>query len=159
MAGGLAAECEKLERSPEGRRIWSEFAARYAPTVYPAEVKLCIGKKYFYEVKGGARMASVLDRQRARILLRQRNASQLRHELAHLYLDLAWKVLPYTISEPLVNVMQAPSKCNTLLNEKPAASIPERWQARRGASACEIESLVSDLLKAPKEMRDSLPLN
>lgn len=104
-------------------------------------------------------MASALDRQRARILLRERDTSHLRHELAHLYLDLTWKVLPYKISEPLVNVMQVAPDCSPAASKNRAASVRERWQARQEASACETEALVRDLLRSAKETRDSLPLN
>lgn len=104
-------------------------------------------------------MASALDRQKARIVLRSKNSAHLRHELAHLYLDLAWKVLPYKISEPLVKSMEQQKQCQVQNSVVEGGDIEARWRERHLANTCKTELLLRDLLRAPKSVREALPLN
>lgn len=84
----------------------------------------------------------------------------LMHELAHVYLDARWKVLPYSVSEPLVLAMSDVSKC-----ERPHAAaegnppLRERWRNRKNLPRCDLLALLAEVLNAPAAIRESLPLN
>lgn len=159
LAGSLSAECTTLKAHPSGRQIWLVWIAKFTEIPYPEATQVCIGRQYFYEIKGGAQMASALDRQKTRIILRSKNSAHLRHELAHLYLDLAWKVLPYKISEPLVKNMEQHKQCQVQNSVVEGGDIEARWRKRHLANTCETELLLRDLLRAPKSVREALPLN
>ena len=159
LAGGLTAECTQLEASAEARNVWAEYCSRFRAIVLPQKFSLCVGKKYFYQVKGGTRMASALDRQRTRIILRQYEKQQLRHELAHLYLDAAWRVLPYGTSERLVEAMQLVHECRGSSKIREGPDLQIRWRNRTNLNGCELEILLRDILAAPNADRDALPLN
>lgn len=159
LAGHLAAECTKLETSIDSRRIWAEYSNRFKAIPLPQDLGLCIGRRYFYEVKGGARMTSALDRQRKRIIMRHYDTRHLRHEVAHLYLDLAWRVLPYHTSEHLVRFMQTEPECKHPPKMPDELDVQHRWRNRQTSSSCELEQLLRDILTAPAATQDKLPLH
>lgn len=104
-------------------------------------------------------MLSALDRQRRRILLRQNNQHLLKHELAHLYLDLRWKILPYPVAEPFAVAMESEELCpiadHPLTNEE---DLRGAWRTRTGRGTCDLLQLLKEVLKAEAPLRDSLPL-
>lgn len=160
FAYGLSAECKKLQTYPEERKAWARWNTQFSTVLYPEKTQVCIGRQYFYEIKGGAGMASALDRQKGRIVLRHTNTAHLRHELAHLYLDLAWKVLPYRVSEPFARVLEQPKDCSLALaqHDQQAVELQARWRQRHTANFCEMVTLLRDVLRAPLPVREALPL-
>ncbi len=104
-------------------------------------------------------MVSVLDRKKARILRRDNSLEPLMHELAHLYLDLRWKVLPYPVSEPLVLAMAEPEKCTIDPPKyRDDAAITNAWKSRANLPRCELVNLLHSVLSAESGVRDALPL-
>lgn len=101
-------------------------------------------------------MRSALDRKKGRILLRDQSLAPLMHEIAHAYLDLRWRVLPYSVAEPFVLAMADTAKCDTLPPE--TSDLPDRWRRRNSLSRCELLGLLGDVLSAPAATRDTLPL-
>jgi len=158
FAYGVSAECKMLNTYPEGRKVWARWSSQFLAVLYPEKTQVCIGRHYFYEIKGGAGMASALDRQKGRIVLRHANSVHLRHELAHLYLDLAWKLLPYRVSEPFARVLEQQKDCSVALNEPPVLELQARWRQRHMANFCEMVALLRDVLRAPLPVREALPL-
>ena len=104
-------------------------------------------------------MQSALDRKRRRILLRSNDLQFLKHELAHLYLDLRWRILPYSITEPFVLAMANLNRCT--LSEAIAQNtrpLVDRWSARADLSACDNLLLLRDVLNSEADTRAALPL-
>lgn len=153
------SKCVALAGDHGAQQIWSEFSLKFGAIPLPKSVALCYGKKWFFTIKGGAIMQSVLDRKNQRILLRRHDTNLLRHELAHLYLDLRWKVLPYSIAEPLANALATAELCpqnqNSLLASE---ALHERWRMRSALDTCGLQQLLQDIFSADKETRESLPL-
>ena len=104
-------------------------------------------------------MLSALDRQKGRILRRDEKLQPLMHELAHLYLDLRWKILPYSVSEPLVSAIAEPEKCGPSTGRyiTPQA-IKDAWRERTHLSRCELLDLLRSVLRADAGVREALPL-
>ncbi len=125
----------------------------------PRGISLCFGRSYFAELKNGAGMQSALDRRRHRIILRKDSDALLRHELAHLYLDTSWKVLPYPVSEPLAKALAFTGAC-TLLKDPilDGDTLKHRWSIRASFSECERQQLLADILVAAPDVRDGLAL-
>lgn len=156
---GVAADCNRLDARAETTSIWASFVSRFGGAKLPGGFQLCIGRHYFHEIKGGARMASALDRRSKRIVLRRIDTDHLRHELAHLYLDTAWKVLPYRISEEMVAIMVRDAVCaENLLHLKGNHEIRSAWKHRNNLSECDAEALLRGIISAPQVERDALPL-
>lgn len=104
-------------------------------------------------------MLSALDRQKGRILRRDEKLQPLMHELAHLYLDLRWKILPYSVSEPLVSAMAEPEKCGPGAGKYMAPqAIKDAWRGRANLSRCDLLDLLRSVLQADAEVREALPL-
>lgn len=160
VAGFLHADCTKLSQTLGAREFWKVFTDAYGAARFPGELTVCTGRSYFFEIKGGAKMQSALDRQKGRILRRTPMLKYLIHELAHVYLDTRWRVLPYSVSEPLVLAMSDVSKC-----ESPHGAaggnppLPQRWVNRKEMPRCDLLALLAEVLNAPQATRDSLPLN
>lgn len=160
VAGSLHAECTKLSKTLGAWEFWKVFTDAYGAARFPEELTVCTGRIYFFEVKGGAKMQSALDRQKGRILRRTPMLKYLMHELAHVYLDTRWKVLPYSVSEPFVLAMSDVSPC-----ESPHGAaegnppLRQRWANRKELSRCELLALLTEVLNAPQATRESLPLN
>lgn len=157
--GALWPDCKSLAKTAGSQTFWEHLASQLGDLPFPADFSVCTGRTYFFEVKGGAKMVSALDRKRARILRRDNQLQPLMHELAHLYLDLRWKVLPYSVSEPLVLAMAHPEKCEILAEKhtQPEA-IQSAWKNRANLSRCELMALLRSALMADKSVRDALPL-
>lgn len=156
FSAALAADCKPLAQTTGAASFWKFFTDQFGPARFPEELKTCTGREYFFQVKGGAKMQSALDRKNGRILLRNQSLAALRHEIAHVYLDLRWRVLPYPVAEPLVLAVADPAKCATL---PPATStLAERWRQRQSLARCELLQLLGDVLNAPAPARDQLPL-
>jgi len=100
-------------------------------------------------------MRSVLDRKRQRILRRSADISLLKHELAHAYLDTAWRILPYSVTEPLAQAMATDEACK-LLKNKNARNLAERWRSRSDLKTCELLQLLKDILNATPAEREIL---
>jgi len=148
-----------LQQQRLANEIWQEFSEKFGALPLPGGVSICYGKSYFSELKDGARMQSVLDRRRHRIILRRNKASLLRHEIAHLYLDLSWKVLPYSVSEPLAQALAYPGNCTLKKSHtNNSQALADRWKNRGNMNSCEKQKLFSDILSAAPEARESLPL-
>jgi len=125
----------------------------------PSEIQVCTGKKYFHEIKGGAALKSALDRKRMRILLRDSAIQPFMHELAHLYLDLRWKVLPYSVSEPFAEALAHTDACEPDHNQSLAAEDINRvWRDRGALDRCQLRSLLWAVLHTDTETRNALPL-
>jgi hypothetical protein len=155
----LFAECQPLTKTAGAAALWIFFSDTYGPARFPKELTVCTGKKYFFEIKGGAKMQSALDRKKGRILRRDGNPRFLNHELAHAYLDMRWRVLPYPIAEPLVLVMADPAPCELVTKTPEPQRLRTRWANRTQISRCELLQLLKDVLNSGAELRDSLPLN
>lgn len=153
----LHADCTRIENFPQALSLWRTFNKEFGEQILPRGFFVCVGRSYFFEIKDGAKIQSVLDRKRKRILLRTNSKLDLNHEMAHLYLDLRWRTLPYSISEPLVVVMVNPAKCsaNSIGIEPP---LHERWKGRHFLEICDKKNLLKQILNAPKQERDTLPL-
>lgn len=157
LTAGLAAECKALIHTTGSDTFWKHFSDKFGHLPFPKELEVCTGKKYFFEIKGGARMQSALDRQKRRILRRADKLVPLMHEMAHVYLDLRWRILPYSVSEPFVLAMANTEPCPGPIVAK--TTLAERWRERSQLSRCELLLLLSDVLKADVSARDRLPLN
>jgi hypothetical protein len=148
-----------LAKTAGSRTFWKHLTDQLGDLPFPADFSVCTGRSYFFEVKGGAKMVSALDRKRTRILRRDNQLQPLMHELAHLYLDLRWKVLPYSVSEPLVLAMAVPEKCD-ITSEKyaPPEAMQNAWKNRANLSRCEQLNLLRTVLQTEAGVRDALPL-
>jgi len=104
----LVADCTRLEKYPTAKAIWHDLGGR----INLAKMQICVGRQYFFEIKGGATMQSALDRKNLRILLRKHSQSDLRHELAHLYLDSVLPKLSEKMAESLAHELSQPSVCS-----------------------------------------------
>lgn len=81
------------------------------------------------------------------------------HELAHLYLDLRWRVLPYSVSEPLVAAMTSTESCHTATPANLSGdALVTAWRARADYSPCELNDLLKAVFNAESALRDKLPL-
>lgn len=159
MLCGLSADCKNLESSAETKDIWHEFTMKFGSAPFPSAFRVCLGSRYFQEIKGGNKMASALDRRLQRILLRRPNSEHLRHELAHLYLDTAWRILPYAISEQLVEIMMSDSVCGVMpVMANNSFDLKVKWKNRRNLVDCEAQQLLRNAIAAPPAKRDELPL-
>lgn len=148
------AECKPLERTTGAATFWKFYTDTYGAARFPAELSVCTGKKYFYEIKGGAKMTSALDRKNMRILRREGKLRPLMHELAHVYLDIRWQVLPYPVAEPLVAAMEITEKCE-LAGFKPVPKeiLTQRWQDRENLDRCGKVKLIRDVLNSEADIR------
>lgn len=159
LAPAIFARCENLEKHPLANSTWAEFSQKFATVPLPRGIALCYGRGYFSELKKGANMQSALDRRKRRIVLRRHSEALLRHELAHLYLDVSWKVLPYSVSEPLATAL---AKAETCELQKPRQwdyeVIRLRWSQMGQLSECEVQQLFADVLGAGPDVRERLPL-
>lgn len=151
-------KCLPLQENSDAPKIWAEFSHKFGEVRLPQGVVLCYGDSAFAEVPGGAGMQSVLDRKRLRILLRRDDAQLLRHELAHLYLDLRWKVLPYPVAEVFAKALAYGNNCQLSRNPPPAGMLANRWQQRLQMHECELQQLLLDVLCVDSALRESLPL-
>jgi hypothetical protein len=159
LTRAILPKCENLERHPKTQSTWSEFSKKFGSVTLPRGILLCYGRSYFSELKQGATMQSALDRRRKRILLRRNSEALLRHELAHLYLDLSWKVLPYSVSEPLATALAATDTCRIQKNrQSDYASLRQSWIHLSRLDECERQQLFSDILSATPDVREKLPL-
>lgn len=157
--GALWPDCKPLAKVVGSQTFWKHFTGELGDIPFPAKFSVCTGRNYFFEVKGGAKMLSVLDRQKGRILRRDNKLQPLMHELAHLYLDLRWKVLPYSVSEPLVLTMVETEKCETRPEKYAAPEIIQNaWKDRANLSRCELMNLLRSVLMAESSVREALPL-
>ena len=139
--------------------LWRHLTDQLGDIPFPADFSVCTGQKYFFEIKDGAKMVSVLDRQRARILRRINALQPLAHELAHLYLDMRWKILPYSVSEPFVLAMAEPEKCHLAAAKYTSPeSISNAWKDRKSLTRCGLFDLLRAVLLADGAVRDTLPL-
>lgn len=152
----LSAECKPLAATTGAQTFWRLFSESFGAASFPNELSVCTGRSYFFEVKGGAKMQSALDRQKSRILRRDNKLKPLMHEMAHVYLDMRWKVLPYPVSEPFALALADPVKC--ALTTPAPGSLHDRWHARAELQRCELLQLLKDVLMADAQTRDSLPL-
>lgn len=125
------------------------------PVKFPANLSVCTGKKYFFEIKDGANIRSVLDRKRQRILRRSADIATLKHELAHAYLDTAWRILPYSVAEPFSQAMATDESCK-LLQNRTSRDLSERWRTRSELDACGLLQLLKDVLDAAPNERENL---
>lgn len=83
----------------------------------------------------------------------------LRHELAHLYLDVSWKVLPYSVAEPLATALAFTGACSVQKNrQRDYAIIRSQWAQLSLMGECERQQLVSDILSATPGVREKLSL-
>lgn len=104
-------------------------------------------------------MVSALDRPKSRILLRANKLQPLIHEMAHLYLDLRWKILPYAVSEPFVQALAHAEKCQLPLQRYSSGeSIRAAWKDRENLSRCELQGLLRSILLSGGDLRETLPL-
>lgn len=104
-------------------------------------------------------MQSVLDRRSRRIILRRNSETLLRHELAHLYIDTSWKVLPYPTSEPLAAALGYSGACNLEKRQQQNAhAVREAWGNLVSMTECERQQLFADVLSIAPEVREKLPL-
>lgn len=157
--GALWPDCKPLAKIAGSRTFWKHFTDQLGDIPFPADFSVCTGQKYFFEIKGGAKMTSALDRNRARILLRNHQLRPLMHELAHLYLDLRWRILPYSVSEPLVVALTEPEKCQLAATRYISPeSIRNGWKDRKSLPRCDLLDLLRAVLSAEGTTRDALPL-
>ncbi|HRP69090.1 MAG TPA: hypothetical protein PLY93_06125 [Turneriella sp.] len=152
----LFAECTRAIHFSSVKLAWEKITSAYGDTPLPKEIFICIGRNYFFEIPRGSTMRSVLDRKNKRILLRKTSMHDLTHELLHLYLDLRWQVLPYSISEPFVVAMNNFNSCPNIHEIK--SSLPERWQRRKEIDTCGVKNLIIDILQASTDERKKIPL-
>lgn len=159
LAPAVFAQCENLDRRGGAQVIWGDFSRKFVPAPLPRGISLCYGRNYFAELKNGAGMQSALDRRRKRIILRRNSEALFRHELAHLYLDVTWKVLPYSASEPLAQALAFSGACilqkNRTLGDD---TLRHRWLIRASLAPCEAQQLFADILSAAPGVREALPL-
>ena len=159
VSGALWPDCKPLAKTVGSQTFWKHFTDQLGDTPFPAKFSVCTGRSYFFEIKGGAKMLSALDRQKGRILRRDEKLQPLMHELAHLYLDLRWKILPYSVSEPLVSAMAEPEKCGPGAGKYMAPqAIKDAWRGRANLSRCDLLDLLRSVLQADAEVREALPL-
>ena len=157
--GALWPDCTALAKTAGSQAFWKHFTDQLGDLPFPANFSVCTGRNYFFEIKGGAKMVSALDRQKGRILRRDEKLQPLMHELAHLYLDLRWKVLPYSVSEPLVVALADTTKCEIQSGKYvESAAMQKAWKNRANLSACELMDLLRSVLRAENSMREALPL-
>lgn len=158
-AKGSLAQCERLEAHRKSNAVWLQFTQRYGAARLPFGALVCHGGSYFAELKNGASMLSALDRRRKRIVLRHDRLALLRHELAHLYIDVRWRVLPYTVSEPLATALAFSETC-ALRAEGQADknTLAAQWSQLSKLTECERQQLWVDILSSAPEVRDRLPL-
>ncbi len=145
-----------LVKTTGAQTFWRLFNETYGAARFPDELMVCTGRNYFFEIKGGSKMQSALDRKRGRILRRSAKLTDLMHEMAHVYLDMRWQVLPYPVAEPFVLAMSDTAKCTTA----PAQTAPlqDRWKARADLPRCELLKLLIDVLNSDAGLRSTLPL-
>jgi hypothetical protein len=156
FSAGIAAECKPLAKTTGADTFWRLFSETYGTVRFPDELKVCTGRSYFFEIPGGSKMQSALDRKQGRILRRSAKLTDLMHELAHVYLDLRWKVLPYPVSEPLALAMSDPAQCGAAPAQ--TGALKDRWQMRANLHRCELLNLLKDVLNSDAEIRNALPL-
>jgi hypothetical protein len=149
------AECKSLENTLGADTFWKYYSDEFGSAPFPGGFSVCTGGKYFQEIKGGAKMKSALDRQRLRILRRQERLQDLMHELAHIYLDMRWRILPYPVSEPLALAMAVPEKCDA--TKMTADELRTTWPKRNELDRCEMVNLIRNILRAPDDVRERLP--
>lgn len=150
------AECRPLHSDRQALAIWQEYGQRMGALPFPESIAICQGNEYFHEVAGGAKMDSALDRRHLRIVLRRRDLDLLRHELAHLYLDLRWQVLPYPIAEPFAQALAQRGSCPPI--NFAGEALHESWERRLTLDDCGRLALLRALLAAPASERNRLPL-
>lgn len=158
-AGALSAECVPLAKTDGAIAAWGFYTSQFGPAEFPRALLVCTGSKFFHEVKNGAGMLSALDRKKMRILRREEKAKYILHELAHVYLDIRWQVLPYSISEPLAASMEKSEKCP--LPEFVAVDknfLAERWAERDSLPHCEMVRLLRDVFYSEADIRLGLLL-
>ena len=159
LIGALSAKCEPLSEISGSKLVWNLFTGYFGNVPFPEKMSVCTGRAYFFEIKGGATMRSALDRRRHRILRRDNSQHLLAHELAHVYLDMRWKILPYSVSELFVVAMAEPEKCEMhASNVSSKESIQASWKARASLAPCELLLLLRAILDAEDSVRDALPL-
>ena len=159
LFGATWPDCKPLAKTTQSHAFWKRFTDDLGAAPFPGNFSVCIGRSYFFEVKSGAKMASALDRNNNRILLRSNQSQLLIHEMAHLYLDLRWKILPYSISEPLVQAMAQTDKCELTPKRHPShESIRAAWRDRANLSPCELRDLLRAILFSDNGLRETLPL-
>jgi hypothetical protein len=151
--------CANLEGNTKAQSIWAEYSRKFVSAPLPRGFFLCLGRSYFAELKHGSQMQSALDRRNRRIILRQNSESLLRHELAHLYLDITWMILPYSVSEPLARAIAFSNPCELRRRESDDDdSLRQRWSMRKSLTECEMQQLFSDVVSASPAVRNTLPL-
>jgi hypothetical protein len=154
------AVCSKASGDAEIVSTWEQLEHEYGRASFPDKLRLCVGRSFFFEIKNGAKMLSVLDRQRFRIVLRRRDAHALRHELAHLYLDLRWRMLPYRTAELLVEAMSRDENCaEPSVSKLKRDTLEKLWQKRNIISMCEKKDLLRHLFQTTPEIRATLPVD
>lgn len=80
-----------------------EYTSTYGNAQFTRKIQVCVGKKKFAEVKGGAKMQAFYDRKTETVYLRSFGVGNLRHEVLHAYIDKKLQYPPYYVSEKLVN--------------------------------------------------------
>lgn len=158
VASPLTAYCKKAEESFLVKTLWRELSQTWGNVRLPSSLQLCIGDSYFHEIPHGNTIRSALDRKRLRIVLRKENEVFLRHELAHLYLDLRWRPLPYSTSEFLVHTMVSKKKCATNFVPLDKETVRRQWSARRQIDICGITYLLKNIFAMEAFSRNQLPI-
>lgn len=158
VAPPLAAHCKKAEKSFLAKNLWREISQTWGNVRLPVTLQLCIGNSYFHEIPHGNKIRSALDRRRLRIVLRKEDEILLRHELAHLYLDLRWRPLPYSTSEFLVRTIVSKKECATNFVPLDNETVRRQWIARRELDTCGITYLLKNIFAMEPFSRNLLPI-